>query len=233
MARLSRVSPIGVPQHIVQRGNNRQVCFASDKDIKAYLNWLKEFSKKYLVDIHAWVLMTNHVHLLCTPYEEGAVSKMMQSIGRMYVRYFNYTYQRSGTLWEGRFKSSLIQSEKYLLELHRYIELNPVRADMVDEPSEYSWSSYGCNALGVETELQTPHELYLALGKTKHERLESYRQLFKVQVDVELLKEIRDSVNKSLALGNEKFVLQIEALTEKRVSPRKAGRPKKVLDSDN
>ena len=233
MARLSRVSPTGVPQHIVQRGNNRQVCFASDEDMKAYLNWLKEYSKKYLVDIHAWVLMTNHVHLLCTPHEEGAISKMMQSIGRMYVRYYNYTYQRSGTLWEGRFKSSLIQSEGYLLELHRYIELNPVRADMVDEPSEYSWSSYGCNALGMETELQTPHELYLALGKTKNERLESYRQLFKAHVGVELLKEIRDSVNKGLALGNERFVLQIEALTEKRVTPRKAGRPKKELGSEN
>lgn len=233
MARLSRVSPIGVPQHIVQRGNNRQVCFASDEDMKAYLNWLKEFSKKYFVDVHAWVLMTNHVHLLCTPHEEGAISKMMQSIGRMYVRYYNYTYQRSGTLWEGRFKSSLIQSERYLLELHRYIELNPVRADMVDEPSEYSWSSYSCNALGVETELQTPHELYLALGNTKNERLENYRQLFKAHVGVELLKEIRDSVNKGLALGNERFVLQIEALTEKRVTPRKAGRPKKKFDSEN
>jgi len=233
MARLARVSPIGVPQHIVQRGNNRQVCFASDEDMKAYLNWLKEFSKKYLVDVHAWVLMTNHVHLLCTPHEEGAISKMMQSIGRMYVRYYNYTYQRSGTLWEGRFKSSLIQSEKYMLELHRYIELNPVRADMVDEPNEYSWSSYGCNALGLETELQAPHELYLALGKTKNERLENYQQLFKAHVGVELLKEIRDSVNKGLALGNERFVLQIEALTEKRVTPRKAGRPKKKLDSEN
>ena len=118
-------------------------------------------------------------YLFTVPYEEGAVSKMMQSIGRMYVRYYNDTYQRSGTLWEGRFKSSLIQSEKYLLELHRYIELNPVRADMVDEPSDYSWSSYACNALGIETALQTPHPLYLALGKTKRERLESYRELFK------------------------------------------------------
>jgi putative transposase len=233
MARLSRVTPIGVPQHIVQRGNNRQVCFASDEDMKAYLNWLKEFSKKYLVDVHAWVLMTNHVHILCTPYEEEAISKMMQSIGRMYVRYYNYTYQRSGSLWEGRFKSSLIQSERYLLELHRYIELNPVRADMVDEPSEYSWSSYGCNALGMETELQTPHELYLGLGKTKNERLENYRKLFKAHVGVELLKEIRDSINKGLALGNDKFVMQIEALTGRRVSPRKAGRPKRVLDDDN
>lgn len=232
MARLSRVSPVGVPQHIVQRGNNRQVCFASDEDMKAYLNWLKEFSKKYLVDVHAWVLMTNHVHILCTPYEDGAVSKMMQSIGRMYVRYYNYTYQRSGTLWEGRFKSSLIQSERYLLELHRYIELNPVRADMVDEPSEYSWSSYGCNALGVESELQTPHELYLALGKTKQDRLENYRQLFEAHIGVDLLKNIRDSVNKGLALGNKRFVAQIEELTDKRISPRKAGRPRKLLDDD-
>ena len=158
---------------------------------------------------------------------------MMQSIGRMYVRYFNHTYQRSGTLWEGRFKSSLIQSERYLLEIHRYIELNPVRADMVNEPSEYSWSSYGCNALGVETDLQTPHELYLALGKTKKERLDNYRQLFKAHVGVELLKEIRDSVNKGLALGNERFTVQIEALTKSRVTPRKAGRPKKRIDGIN
>lgn len=191
--------------------------------MKAYLNWFKEFSRKYLVDMHAWVLMTNHVHNLCTPNEEGAFSKIMQSIRRMYVRYFNYTYQRNGTLWEGRFNSSLIQSEKYFLELHRYIELNPVRADMVDEPSEYSWSSYGCNALGFETELQTPHELYIALGKTKDKRLENYRQLFKAHVGVELLKEVRDSVNKGLALGNERLARQIEVLTEKRVTTRKAG----------
>ena len=228
MARLSRVSPIGIPQHVIQRGNNRQVCFASDGDMRAYLNWLKEFSEKYSVDVHAWVLMTNHVHILCTPNEEGAVSKMMQSIGRMYVRYFNCSYHRSGTLWEGRFKSNLIQSEKYLLELYRYIELNPVRAGMVNDPSEYSWSSYACNAFGVETALQTPHELYLALGKTKHERLKSYRQLFKIHVNVELLKEIRESINKGLALGSEQFISQIEVLTGRRVSSRKAGRPKSV-----
>jgi len=232
MARLIRVSPIGVPQHIVQRGNNRQVCFGGEEDMKAYLSWLKEYSVKHGVEIHAWVLMTNHVHLLCTPQEEAAVSKMMQSIGRMYVRYYNYTYQRSGTLWEGRFKASLIQSERYLLELHRYIELNPVRADMVDEPSEYSWSSYGCNALGVETELQTPHELYVALGKTKQERLVNYRALFKAHVGVELLTEIRDSLNKGLALGSERFTAQIEALTDSRITPRKAGRPRKI-ENDN
>ncbi|MCF6204748.1 MAG: hypothetical protein L3J59_13950 [Methylococcaceae bacterium] len=113
--------------------------------------------------------MTNPIHLLCTAYEEGAISKKMQFIGRMYVRYYNHTYQCSGTLWEGRFRSSLIQSDRYLLELHRYIELNTVRADRVNKPSEYSWSSYGSKALDIETELQTPYELYLASGKTKKE----------------------------------------------------------------
>ena len=231
MARLVRVSPVDVPQHIVQRGNNRQICFGGEEDMKAYLNWLKEFSKKYNVDVHAWVLMTNHVHLLCTPREEGAISRMMQSMGRMYVRYYNYTYQRSGTLWEGRFKSSLVQSERYLLELYRYIELNPVRAGMVDDPGEYSWSSYACNALGIKTELQTPHSEYLSLGKTKEERLENYRALFKAHVSAELLKEIRESVNKGLALGSECFTAQIEALTDRRVTSRKAGRPKKIVEN--
>ena len=229
MARLVRVSPVGVPQHIIQRGNNHQVCFASEADMKAYLAWLKEFSKKYFVDIHAWVLMTNHVHLLCTPQKDKAISCMMQSIGRMYVRYYNLTYQRSGTLWEGRFKSCLIESEQYLFELYRYIELNPVRAGMVTDPADYSWSSYACNALGIKIDLQTPHSLYLALGRTKHEILENYRSLFKAQIGTELLKEIRESINKGLALGNEPFTRQIELLSNSRVTPRKAGRPKKEV----
>ncbi len=233
MARLVRVSPVGVPQHIVQRGNNRQACFGGEEDMKAYLNWLKEFSKKKKVEVHAWVLMTNHVHLLCTPQKEEGISQMMQSIGRMYVRYYNYTYQRSGTLWEGRFKSSLVQSEKYLLELYRYIELNPVRAGMVDDPSEYSWSSYTCNALGVKSELQTPHSEYLLLGKSDEERLENYRALFKAHVNAELLKEIRMCANKGLALGNERFTTQIETLTNRRITPRKAGRPQKRIEGIN
>ena len=227
MARLVRVAPVGVPQHIIQRGNNKQVCFAGEEDMKAYLNWLKEMSKKHKVDVHAWVLMTNHVHLLCTPQEEDAVSRMMQSLGRMYVRYYNNIYQRTGTLWEGRYKSCLVQSERYLLEVYRYIELNPVRANMVDEPSDYSWSSYAINALGTESDLQMPHPEYLALGKTKAERLTNYRELFRAHVEKELLEEIRVSVNKGLALGNERFTTQIEVLTNKRVTARKAGRPKK------
>lgn len=148
MARLPRVCPVGVPQHVIQRGNNRQVCFASEQDFAAYAGWLKEYSKKYQVEIHAWVLMTNHVHLLCTPRTENAVSFMMQSLGRSYVQYFNFRYKRTGTLWEGRFKSCLVQEEIYLSQLYRYIELNPVRAKIVEHPSDYVWSSYQINALG-------------------------------------------------------------------------------------
>jgi len=226
MARLTRVSPIGVPQHIIQRGTNRQAIFAEDADMRAYLTWLQEYSVKYNVEIHAWVLMTNHVHILCTPKIERATSLMMQSIGRMYVRHFNYTYKRTGTLWEGRFRSCLVQDEYYLLSLYRYIELNPVRAAMVNDPAEYSWSSYSCNALGVKTKLQTPHERYLALGKSDAERQEAYRELFKIQVGKELLKEIRESTNRGLALGNSAFSEQIEKLTSSRVTKKKMGRPR-------
>jgi len=165
MTRLSRVSPAGVPVHVIQRGNNRQDCFVSDEDYGAYLNWLKEYSLKYRVDIHAWVMMTNHVHLLCTPRFEGGLSSMMQGLGRRYVQYFNVEYGRSGTLWEGRFKACLIQEERYLLEVYKYIELNPVRAEMVADPGEYRWSSYQVNGLGKASDLCTPHQEYLSLGK--------------------------------------------------------------------
>jgi len=203
MARLSRVCPIGMPQHVIQRGNNRQVCFADEQDFTAYAGWLKGYSKKYQVDIHAWVLMTNHVHLLCTPRGQNAVSHMMQSLGRHYVRYFNFSYKRTGTLWEGRFKSCLVQEETYLIQLYRYIELNPVRAGMVEQPSDYVWSSYPINALGKVSELCTPHAVYLALGKDANERQASYRELFKHHVDGKLLEDIRLAVNKGMALGSE------------------------------
>jgi putative transposase len=158
MVRLSRISPAGVPVHIIQRGNNRQACFVSDEDHSAYARWLKDYSAKFRVDIHAWVMMTNHVHLLCTPQVEGGISTMMQSLGRRYVQYFNHEYRRSGTLWEGRFKSCLVQDERYLLEVYKYIELNPVRAEMVQNPGEYRWSSYQINGLGKRSyHLTTKH----------------------------------------------------------------------------
>lgn len=225
MARLSRVCPVGIPQHVIQRGNNRQVCFAGEQDFAAYAGWLKDCSKKYQVDIHAWVLMTNHVHLLCTPRVDNAVSCMMQSLGRQYVRYFNFSYKRTGTLWEGRFKSCLVQEENYLFQLYRYIELNPVRAGMVEQPSDYVWSSYSINALGKTSELCTHHRLYLALGEDPEERQVNYRALFKHHVEGKLLEEVRFAVNKGMALGSELFKAEIESLTGRRMKAKKMGRP--------
>jgi putative transposase len=214
-----------MPQHVIQRGNNRQVCFADEQDFTAYAGWLKGYSKKYQVDIHAWVLMTNHVHLLCTPRGQNAVSHMMQSLGRHYVRYFNFSYKRTGTLWEGRFKSCLVQEETYLIQLYRYIELNPVRAGIVEQPSDYVWSSYPINALGKVSELCTPHAVYLALGKDANERQASYRELFKHHVDGKLLEDIRLAVNKGMALGSERFKTEIESLSGRRMTAKKMGRP--------
>jgi len=134
MVRLPRICLPGIPQHIIQRGNNRQPCFASDEDFATYAHWLDEYARKCEVAIHAWVFMTNHVHLLATPRTEDGISRLMQTLGRHYVRYFNYTYKRSGTLWEGRFKSCVVDEENYLLICQRYIELNPVRANMVVSP---------------------------------------------------------------------------------------------------
>ncbi|WP_415882107.1 transposase [Neptuniibacter sp. QD34_54] len=212
MPRKLRFMPVGIPQHVIQRGNNRQVCFATEEDFKAYLYWLKKYSCKYSVEIHAWVLMTNHVHILCTPKIESGISKMMQDLGRSYVRYFNYTYKRSGTLWEGRFKSCLVNADEYLLHLHRYIELNPVRACMVDDPADYCWSSYRGNALGVLSHLLTKHSIYLGLGVDGFTRQEAYRAMFRSEVSADLLIDIRKAANKGLVLGNDKFVTQVEKL---------------------
>jgi len=233
MARLSRISPVGVPVHIIQRGNNRQACFVSDADHGVYVGWLAKYSKKYKVDIHAWVMMTNHVHILCTPRQKGAVSSMMQALGRCYVRYFNFEYQRSGTLWEGRYKSCLVQEERYLLEVYRYIELNPVRAEMVTDPGEYRWSSYQVNALSKASNLCTPHSEYFALGVEPSECRKNYRALFVHHVDGELLEEIRVNTNKGLAIGHDRFKEEIEILTGRRVKAKKRGRPlgwRKVKD---
>ncbi len=225
MARLPRITPVDVPVHIIQRGNNRQVCFVSEEDYGVYAGWLNEYSKRYKVDVHAWVMMTNHVHLLCTPRQVGSLSLMMQSLGRRYVRYFNSEYQRSGTLWEGRYKSCLVQEDRYLLELYRYIELNPVRAKIVTGPAEYRWSSYHINALGKASDLCKPHPEYLALGPEPRKRRENYRILFARYFDGKLLEEIRANTNKGLAFGNDRFKKEIETLTGRRVQAKKRGRP--------
>lgn len=228
MARLPRICLSGIPQHIVQRGNNRQVCFGSEEDYSAYASWLEESARKLDVAIHAWVLMTNHVHLLATPATEAGISNMMQSLGRRYVRYFNYTYRRTGTLWEGRFKSCVVDAETYLLVCQRYIELNPVRAGMVAVPEEYPWSSYHANGLNKPARMWTPHEVYQALGKTNSERSAAYREMFIGDMDSALMKQIRDAVNRGMALGSDKFKEEIEQLSGRRATPLKRGPKSKV-----
>ncbi len=225
MARLKRVLPINYAIHVLIRSNNRQACFNSSVDYSVYLWWLREYSEKYLVDIHAWVLLENHIHLLCTQKVEGGLSRMIQAIGRQYVRFFNQQNKRTGTLWEGRFRSCIVQSENYLLEVYKYIEMNPVRLELTGQASEYKWSSYLINANGKSSALCKPHDQYLSLGDTKEERSENYRLFCKGKNSEETINEIRKSTNKGLAIGEETFKVSIEKQTGYRFRPLKKGRP--------
>jgi putative transposase len=227
MSRQPRFILPGQPQHVIQRGNNRDVIFVSDDDYRFYLEKLAAACERFGCDLHAYVLMTNHVHLLMTPQTEDGISKVMQSVGRYYVQYFNHQYKRTGTLWEGRYKATLIDSEAYLLICSRYIELNPVRADMVNAPESYPWSSYACNALGKTNALLKPHELYLALGLSTDERCEAYKGLFDSHIESIQLDEIRESTNKSWVLGSSKFKERIEELTARQAQPRGRGGDRK------
>ncbi|GMR16673.1 MAG: transposase [Gammaproteobacteria bacterium] len=227
MPRQLRYKLPGVPQHVVQRGNNRQVTFFDDSDYVRYLEDLLEASEKCECDIHAYVLMTNHVHLLMTPQREDSIAKVMQSVGRKYVRYINGTYKRSGTLWEGRYKASVVQDNRYLLQCYRYIELNPVRAGMVESPIDYHWSSYAFNAFGQVNELIKPHEQYVALGRNEADRQLAYRELFRNKMDNALLHEIRETTQQCRVLGNERFRNEIEAALQIKATPVTRGRPRK------
>jgi len=227
MARLPRLNLPGVPQHVIQRGNNREACFFDEQDYKVYLSKLEEFSKKLKVAVHSFVLMTNHVHLLLTPKEGAGVSRLMQSLGRYYVRYINQKYHRSGTLWEGRYKSTLVDSEQYLMTVSRYIEMNPVRAKMVKQPGDYSWSSFRKNALGTPIKLVTPHVVYLGLAKTDKTRQKRYLALFEKTLSEYTLEDIRQSVNRSWILGGGKFKKQVEKKTGRRASPAQRGGDRK------
>lgn len=227
MARLPRLDLAGIPQHVIQRGNNRSVCFFAEADYAFYLECLNKASEKYECAVHAYVLMTNHVHLLLSPASVGAVAHVMQSIGRSYVRYVNGVYKRTGTLWEGRYKASLIDSEHYLLTCYRYIELNPVRAGIVQRAEDYPWSSHGAHVKGVPSDVIVDHPLYVALGKDAEERALAYQELFRHQIDDDL-KLIRSEANRSGILGGERFKDEIEAALARRVRPGKAGRPSRA-----
>ena len=178
MPRGPRLRMAGLPVHVVQRGHNRSPCFFAEPDYLAYLALLRELAPRFACAVHAYVLMTNHVHLLMTPQTAEGISMLMKNLGQRYVQYINRRLERSGTLWEGRFRSGLVINEAHLLTSHCYIELNPVRAGMVSEPADYPWSSYRINAMGMHDELVNPHSLYVALGDDDVSRRATYRDLF-------------------------------------------------------
>lgn len=225
MARRPRLDLPECPIHIVQRGNNRLPCFFHDEDYGAYREALGFASRACEVAIHAYVLMTNHVHLLCTTGRKGDASRMMQSVGRRYVRYVNGVYRRSGTLWEGRFKSCIVDTERYLLTCYRYIEFNPLRAKMVASPEDYSWSSYRFNALGQSDPLVDPHPLYKSLGASHGERAQAYRSLCEASVSNEELTAIRAHLEQERVLGSTRFQAEIEETLARCVRIRRPGRP--------
>lgn len=233
MPRKPRFQLPGVPQHIIQRGNNREPCFYAEEDYIRYLDNLKEALDRNQCALHAYVLMTNHVHLLVTPFVKHGISHMMQDLGRKYVSYINHSYKRSGTLWEGRYKASLVQTEAYLLTCMRYIELNPVRANMVNHPAEYRWSSYGCNAQGKFSKIIKPHPIYLALHDIEQSRQSAYRELFRSHMDYTILHEIRDAVNQELVLGRDDFKEKIEKMTQRQTRKGRDGRPPLVVKETN
>ena len=227
MARLPRPDLAGVPQHVVQRGNNRLPCFLDDEDRQRYLQHLRECLLRYGCVLHAYVLMTNHVHLLVTPNEVGAVSRLMQTFGRKYAGLFNGRHGRTGTLWEGRYKSCLVDSERYVLTCYRYIELNPVRARMVDDPAAYLWSSYQANGLGRPDALVTPQATYLALDRDDLGRHAAYRELVQQALPEETLVEIRAYLQQQRALGTDRFREQVQLKLQRFAGVRPAHRPRK------
>jgi len=225
MPRKLRFNLAGIPQHVIQRGNNRQACFFAEQDYRFYLDCLAEAAREYECAIHAYVLMTNHVHLLVSPNSPPGIARMMQSLGRRYVHYVNYVYKRSGTLWEGLYKASLVDAENYLLTCYRYIELNPVRANMVEQPEDYQWSSYRSHAYGASKDFLQDHPLYDALGAIPEARQEAYRGLFRHQLDPTVLGELREALNQGLVTGGDRFKCEIEAMLRRRVRPLRRGRP--------
>jgi len=230
MPRRPRITIPGIPLHIIQRGNNRQACFFADEDYGLYLDWLQEYSRSTGCAIHAYVLMTNHVHLLLTPTQKESASNLLKRLGQRYVQYINRCYKRSGTLWEGRFRSSILLTDAYLFTCHRYIEMNPVRAGMVNHPGDYHWSSYRANGQGESSEIITPHPLYRDLGCTDDKRRSAYAEFFKHELEQGEIDKIRKATNGNFSLGSDRFQDEIGCMLGRRVVPGQAGRPKRPRD---
>ncbi|HVZ42399.1 MAG TPA: transposase [Ramlibacter sp.] len=225
MARLARLTVPGYPHHIIQRGNNRQIIFLDTADYEQMLALLQEHARQTLVAVHAYVLMSNHLHLLATPETAEGIPQLMQSVGRRYVRYFNDRHGRTGTLWEGRYKSTLIQAEQYLLACMVYIDLNPVRAGMVQHAMDYRWSSH-LHYVGRRVDrLVTPHPLYWELGNTPFAREAAYSQLVEAGVASDQQRALTDATLSGWALGSPDYVAQLQRRTTRRVMKGQSGRP--------
>jgi putative transposase len=227
---MRRLFAEGVPSHVILRGNNRQAVFLTEGDRVFFHRCLAELCGEAAVAVHAYVLMTNHVHLLATGSLPASIPKLMQRLGTRYVGYFNYLHDRTGSLWQGRYKAALVESERYLLTCQRYIELNPVRAGMVGHPAQYAWSSFRSHAEGALDDVITPHELVDRLGNGPVERRAAYRALFETDIDAETLKSIRDSIQHGWVLGSERFIASLATLGGRRPARLPPGRPRRNLE---
>src|SRR5437868_704014 len=228
MSRNARIKVARQPFHVIQRGNNRMEFFRGEEDFVLYLGLLNELAPRFSCDVHAYVLMPNHVHILLSPQEADGMSAMMKNLGQRYAQRFNRVYGRTGSLFEGRFKSCLVHDASYLFTCQRYIELNPVRARMVDGPWQYPWGSYRANAGREVSMLLKRHRLYDRLGTTDEERSAAYRDLFRDPLTDDELEEIRTAVNGGFALGTREFVAAVEMALKRRARPGAAGRPRKT-----
>lgn len=226
MPRRPRLHLPGIPQHIVQRGNNRQPIFFCDDDRRRFLEWLGEYARESGTELHAYCLMSNHVHLLLTAASAEALSELMQAVGRRYVLYVNRRHERSGGLWQGRYHASHVQSERYLLACMRYVELNPVRAGLVASPEAHRWSSYRANALGAADALITPHGEYLAIASNAEARRRWYREMFVAATEEIDRARIRAAMQHGMPLGNQRFEDVVTQQLHHGAEPRPRGRPK-------
>lgn len=228
MPRLPRLNLINIPQHIVQVGHNNLPCFFDEEDYQYYLSSLRSAADQYSVDIHAYVLLPNMVQIIATPRIPDGIPSMMQSLGRRYVQFVNHRYKRSGTLWRGRYKSSLIDSDAYLLTCYRYVELRPLYLGLADSLGDYQWSSFNHHVNVKDDYLIKDHHLYTALGDNALERARGYRKLFRYSFDRRLLDYIAETIKVGHVLGGDAFKEKIEQIANQRVRPLKRGRPRKT-----
>jgi putative transposase len=232
MPRAPRLDLAGIPQHVVQRGVDRRPCFVLEIHYLEYLRHLRERANDVGCEVHAYVLMCNHVHLLVTPLETGGVGHLMQSLGRRYVGFFNLTMARTGTLWEGRFKSCLVDSEAYVLRCYRYIELNPVRAGIVQHPGAFRWSSFGHNGNGRVDPLITTHSAYATLGSTDLVRAEAYRAIVAQGCLPGEADSIRAMTSRQRIFGSDEFRREMEAKFDRPMGLARRGRPRAVSEAE-